>query len=246
MNLKTAVILGNFTPALIFVTFAVASPIGRAATVWTGPIMTFTKAPFADSTDPLNQDQLTANVWITRGNSGGPFNAKAESFFTHSFSPADTEWASGQLANYATLSYTNWDVWAAHFPPGSVNQAAVVHLISDDIYLSLTFRSWSSGGTGGGFSYDRSTPGSGPPPPPAAPAITGATISADGSFRFAFTNTPGNAFTVLATTNVALPLAYWTVVGTAAETPAASGQYQFIDPGAGTNFDQRHYIVRWQ
>jgi hypothetical protein len=245
MNLKTAVILRNLIPVVFFTAFALASPMADAATIWGGPIITFTKAPFADVTDPANQDRLTANVWITRGSSAGPFNAKTESLFTHSFSPADTEWASGQLADYATLTYTNWDAWAVHFPPGSVNQAAVVHLISDDIYVSLTFRSWSSGGTGGGFSYDRSTPGSGPPPPP-APAITGATIAPDGSFQFAFTNTPGSVFTVLATTNIALPLANWNVAGIATETPVGSGQYQFVDPGIGTSFYQRQYIVRRQ
>lgn len=237
--------LRNLVPSAFCIAFAGASPI-RAATVWNGPITNFSKSPFADWTQPANQDRITDKVWFTRANSQGPFNANAESFFTHSFSPADTEWASGQLVDYATLSYTNWDVWAAHFPPDSVGVEAVVHLISDDIYLSLKFSSWSSGGTGGGFSYDRSTPGPGPPPPPSVSAITGATISPDGSFRFAYTNTPGNTFIVLATTNLAIPLANWFVVGTATETPAASGQYQFVDPGAGTNFDRRHYIVRWQ
>jgi hypothetical protein len=136
-------------------------------------------------------------------------------------------------------------VWAAHYPPGSVGVDAVVHLITDDIYLSLKFTSWSASGSGGGFSYERSTPGSGPPPPPPTPAITGATISSDGTFQLAFTNTPGNTFTVLATTNMALPLASWSVLGTAVESPSVSGKYQFVDPGVGTNFDRRHYIVRW-
>ena len=239
-------ILRNLTSAAFLMSFAVASPAIQAATVWAGPIMTFAKAPFADWTQSANQDRITANVWITRANSAGPFNASMEAGFAHFFSPADTEWASGELADYSTLTYTNWDAWAAHSPPNSVNQDAVVHLISDDIYLALTFRSWSSAGSGGGFSYDRSTPGSGPPPPPPAPTITDATISSGGTFRFSFTNAPGNTFTVLATTNIALPPAYWIVVGTATESPAASGQYQFVDPGAGTNFDRRHYIVRWQ
>ena len=33
----------------------------------------------------------------------------------------------------------------------------VVHLITDDIYIDIKLLSWSSGGTGGGFSYERST-----------------------------------------------------------------------------------------
>jgi hypothetical protein len=33
----------------------------------------------------------------------------------------------------------------------------VVHLITDDIYIDIKFLSWTSGGAGGGFSYERST-----------------------------------------------------------------------------------------
>src|SRR5207247_4200408 len=82
-----------------------------SATVWDGPVITFSEA----TTDPIlasNQDRMTANVWITRAQLQGIFNAKAEFSFTHSFSPADTEWANGTLANYASLSYTDWNTWA--------------------------------------------------------------------------------------------------------------------------------------
>ena len=49
-----------------------------------------------------------------------------------------------------------------------------------------------------------------------------------GTFQFAFTNTPGATFTVLSTTNVALPLTNWTLRGPATET--TPGQFQFTDP----------------
>jgi hypothetical protein len=39
-----------------------------------------------------------------------------------------------------------------------VGQDAVLHLISENIYLSIKFTSWTSGANGGGFSYERSTP----------------------------------------------------------------------------------------
>ena len=43
-------------------------------------------------------------------------------------------------------------------PPSSViNQNAVLHLITDDIYIDIKFLSWSSGDSGGGISYERST-----------------------------------------------------------------------------------------
>lgn len=246
MNLRTShITLARNLTLILFAGFNILPTKVHAATVWNGPPMSFSKDSFADFTQAENQDRITANVWITRGNSQGIFNIAAESFFTKFASPADTEWATGDLSNHATLSYSDWTTWAAHFPPGTVGQNAVVHLISDDIYLSLTFTSWATSGAGGGFSYTRSTPGSGPPPPPPAPTLTGTSIAADGTFSFAFTNTPGNTFSILATTNISLPLASWTKVASVTDSPAGSGIYSFVDAGARTNSDQRHYIVRW-
>ena len=139
----------------------------HAATVWDGPTISFTKANYANPLLAENQDRLTANVWITRGTAQGLYNASTESHFTHFLSPAGTEWANGSLENYATLSYTDWNHWARGVnpsPPATVGVNAVVHLIPDDIYLSVKFTSWSAGAPGGGpsygggFSYLRSTP----------------------------------------------------------------------------------------
>jgi len=63
----------------------------------------------------------------------------------------------------------------------------------------------------------------------------------NGSFQFSFTNTPGASFTVLNTTNVALPLSNWTALG--APTEISSGHFQFTDPQA-TNHAQGYYRVR--
>jgi hypothetical protein len=139
----------------------------HAATVWNGPTISFTKSNYANPLLAQNQDRLTANVWITRGSSQGLFNANTESSFTHYVSPAGTEWANGSLENYATLSYTDWNHWAKGVNPNpyaTVGVQAVLHLIPDDIYLSVQFTSWTGGAPGGGpsygggFSYLRSTP----------------------------------------------------------------------------------------
>ena len=61
-----------------------------------------------------------------------------------------------------------------------------------------------------------------------------------GAFQLSFTNLDGLSFTVLATTNLALPLTNWTVLGTPVESPP--GQYQFTDPQA-TNKATRFYRV---
>jgi len=153
----------------------------HAATVWNGPTISFTKSNYANPLLAQNQDRLTANVWITRGSSQGLFNAKTESSFTHYLSPAGTEWANGSLENYATLSYTNWNYWAKGVNPNpyaTVGVQAVLHLIPDDIYLSVQFTSWTGGAPGGGpsygggFSYLRSTP---VPEPQVNYAVSGST-----------------------------------------------------------------------
>jgi len=141
---------------------AVSAPLnGSAATVWNGPLITFTQAvPYPSP--PGDRDQLTPNVALTRATpvsgsgSGGIFNAVSESTFTKFTSPADTKWAVGALSNYATLTYTDWASVGGGSPVQSlVGQQLVVHLISEDIYLSLTFTALPSGP---GFSYTRSTP----------------------------------------------------------------------------------------
>ncbi|HZZ28563.1 MAG TPA: dockerin type I domain-containing protein [Pirellulales bacterium] len=126
-----------------------------AATLWSGPDLTYAQ-PAPDPTDPANQDRLAPNVWLTRAATQGLFNVASETFYTHDSSPADTEWAYGDLANYASLSFSPWEIWNGKNPPSMVDQSAVLHLISENIYLSIEFTSW--GGPGGGFSYVRSTP----------------------------------------------------------------------------------------
>jgi len=107
----------------------------------------------------MNQDRMTSNVWITRGAIQGIFNAAVESSFAHFSSPAGTEWANGTLANYASLTYHDWNSWAKGVnvnPPSTVGVDAVVHLISDDIYVGIKFTFW--GGSTGLFAYQRTTP----------------------------------------------------------------------------------------
>ena len=72
-------------------------------------------------------------------------------------------------------------------------------------------------------------------------SVTGSSISSGGAFQFSFTNLTGLGFTVLGSTNVALPMAQWTVLGATVENPP--GQYQFTDPQA-TNNATRFYRVR--
>jgi len=151
-------------PKVIFRSFiflALATFSVRAATIWNGPLTTFSKVNGANPSLPGNQDRLTSDIWLTRSSSQGLYNANIENSFTHFDSPAGTEWANGFLTNYASLTYHDWNTWAKGVnagPPSTVGVNAVLHLIPDDIYLSVRFTSWTSSGSGGGFSYIRSTP----------------------------------------------------------------------------------------
>ena len=63
-----------------------------------------------------------------------------------------------------------------------------------------------------------------------------------GGAKINFANTPGLSFSILATTNVALPASNWTWLGVVSET--SPGQFQFTDPSA-TNTPKRFYRARW-
>ena len=80
------------------------------------------------------------------------------------------------------------------------------------------------------------TPPAVPPPQLPAPTVLG-----DGSVQFAFTSTPAASFTALGTTNPALPVSSWTVLGPVTEV--APGEYHFTDLQA-TNNPLRFYLLR--
>jgi hypothetical protein len=64
---------------------------------------------------------------------------------------------------------------------------------------------------------------------------------ANGTFQISFTNAPGLGFEVLGSTNIALSVTNWAVLGAPTESPA--GHYQFIDSSAPNN-QKRFYRVK--
>lgn len=122
--------------------------------VWNGATVSFAKTDYADWNDPVNQDRITSKVWITRQNSEGLFNIKNETGYNND-TPSDTEWAYGTTADLGTLSFSTWRNWHGGNPPSTVGQPAVLHLISEDVYIDITITAWTQSGNGGGFSYDR-------------------------------------------------------------------------------------------
>ena len=134
------------------------SPLYWTADLVTGDIdrtVTFTKDDYAPWGQPENQDRITDNVWITRSNSQGIFNAAVESGYDFDMSPWDTEWAYGYSEDLAPEHYAVWRDAINGQPPAMIDNPLSVHLISDDIYFDVIFHSWTSGGNGGGFSYTR-------------------------------------------------------------------------------------------
>lgn len=129
-------------------------------TIWTGPKLTFTKSSGSDPSAAANQDRITDRVWLTRANSGGElYNAVSESGQVKGVSPVGTEWALGTTSNLASLTFA--PLRRTLRPAALTGQNLVLHLIEEDIYIDVTFLSWSQGGkqgNSGGFSYERSTP----------------------------------------------------------------------------------------
>ncbi len=155
-----------------------------APSVWTGPTISFSKPSGANHTLPANQDQLTARVALTRANTQGMINILGEASFT-SASPAGTLWATAlnnpgdtiAATNWAALDFTTWTAaYANNISANILNHNAVVHLLSDDVYLELRFTSFQGGGSGGAFAYQRSTP---------VPEPAGILLAAVGLFLFA-------------------------------------------------------------
>ena len=72
-------------------------------------------------------------------------------------------------------------------------------------------------------------------------ALTAVQMLGNGVLQFGLTNIQTASRTVLSTTNLALPISNWTVVGTATNT--APGQFQFTSQPT-TNDPQRFYRVR--
>jgi hypothetical protein len=149
--------------------FSAALRTSATPTFWTGPVMTFSHAAFSDpvtSADRLTTNHVGAdavhNVWLTRATTQPLYNVAAESGWNLSLSPTNTMWvlASGQLTNAASLTYGTFGVVVGrptHSPGLSVNKTFFVHILSDDIYLSLKLTQWGNN-DGGSFTYDRSTP----------------------------------------------------------------------------------------
>ena len=108
--------------------------------------------------DVANQDVLTERVILTRGDEKALFNITLEDISDND-SPAGTEWAQGTTAELEELDFQPFKTAAKNQLRRIPGKSFVLHLPEEDIYLDVTFLTWTSGNSsGGGFSYERSTP----------------------------------------------------------------------------------------
>ena len=126
-----------------------------SSNIWSGPMVQFSKKDGADFSQESNQDRITSNVWITRGNGGQIFNIAKENSANKANSPAGTLWAKGNVNNIDNLTFEPFRE-AVGQPKDVVGSGLVLYLVDDDIYLSVKFTSWSQGKEGG-FAYERSS-----------------------------------------------------------------------------------------
>lgn len=142
---------------------AVAAPL-----IYSGYGVTFSKAAFASTSDPANQDRIVGGVALTRASSRGLFNIAVEGAFTDNVSPTGTRWAfksnnggvEPDINDWATLTFDDWQTslgGSQSLATNITDGGAVVHLVEQDIYIELRFTDWGIGsGTGGRFTYERS------------------------------------------------------------------------------------------
>lgn len=113
----------------------------------------FTKTDYGSE-----EDCITSNVCITRGDQQGLFNSVVEPDWDTNApnGPSDTEWYEGTCGpNPSSHTYDKWVFIMAGTPPASVGNDYCVHLITDDLYLDFHINSWTQEANGGGFSYTR-------------------------------------------------------------------------------------------
>ena len=148
-----------------YILLIIAPFLCYSQTVWDGEMITFPKANNADFTQEQHQDRITADVWLTRSNSGGALiNYNQESSYSRGTSPLGTLWAIGSSSdsNLEFNNFRDFDGDTSNSPPQDINLVLKITNGTttelDDIHIDIMFTFWQSGRTsGGGFTYTRST-----------------------------------------------------------------------------------------
>lgn len=131
-------------------------PVYYKAFVPGAEAVSFTKANYADWTLKANQDSITEGVAITRQDNEALFNAVVEPAFNYGTSPTGTKWVQNHTFNSGMGDYDffapalGWNVGS-----NILNGTMSLYIEEENRYFDVDFTTWASGGTGGGFAYDR-------------------------------------------------------------------------------------------
>jgi len=145
----------NIIFSIVIISLISCSKEKKEYVIWSGPNIEFKKEIGDDPKDKLNQDEITSSVSITRGNNGEIYNAISEEKAQKGFSPIGTRWAIGTVEDISTLSFSSFRNAVVN-PRIVVGKNLVLHIIKENVYLSLKFTNWGQGKKGN-FSYIRST-----------------------------------------------------------------------------------------
>ena len=156
-------------PLALVLTFATSA---GAATVWTGPVVEFSKSGADDAMDPAYQDQLTSTVALTRGSNQGLDNILQDDSFQRfdRVSPEGTMWAFEGLngnpddgisaADYESLVFADFTsaLGIQQIGRNILDRPGVVHLVEDDIYFDIIITEWGTATEGAAITYQRTSP----------------------------------------------------------------------------------------
>ena len=125
-----------------------------------GVSYTFEKKDYGDE-----QDTISGDLILTRGNNGGLYNASKEVAWSGGVSPDGTEWNSNytdilygwnDLTNVTSRKYTTFNnALDGAIGDNILGTELVMRDKNTNRYWKFEFHSWTQGGVGGGFSYTR-------------------------------------------------------------------------------------------
>ncbi len=213
---------------LVWLALISLSADAATAVLWTGPTIDFTQS------DDTPADVILPNSVVLTRDLTKPLYNIAPNFYEPQEtdgSPTNTEWAFGELTNYASLNYQSMDsMQNGNMAALLINGGPMVmHIKSENIYLFVQFLYWGRHGSGG-FEYLRSTPA----PATNSPITLTAPRMTNGTISFAYNVDPGSRYIVQRSTN----LVNWVTVA----TNAASSNQMVYSESLSTN-RSRYYRV---
>lgn len=139
------------TLVLTFLLFTSGLFTAQSQTIWDAGSFTFTKTA-AGQEDCITSQTCLTRVTVLYNSVCQTVSGNQGCFYT---GPCNTEWAQGVIADWNTLSYDNFYIANGCRPASGLPKDYVVHLITENIYLQVTFTQWQPGGLN--FSYTRTT-----------------------------------------------------------------------------------------